>query len=484
MTIRSAATTCQTILSPSYSPPTVSSGWTASLAASGLSKPRTIVFDESGALLVLENGVGIKRITFTNQSDSCLTAETAVVIVNETSLNHGLVLSNDGTTIYASNASSVLAWPYNSSSGSVTGLSTTVVSGMTSDNQVTRTLLVSQLEPDMLIVSRGSDERYEAVSQSSGLGQIKAFNLTELLTSADSFDFDSTGRLLGWGLFNAVGIGEHPLTGGIFAMDNGADDMTRDGSDIHQSNPGDELNFHGFLNGTTSISGAEEQQGANYGYPDCAAAWNTTIPDSPVDFQVGEQFSVGNSTVNDTICQTEFVAPKLTFKPHQTPLDILFSADGAGAYISFHGSTDETNPVGYLVGQVTFDPVTGQPTESSDSTTALSDIIRNSDDADCPSSCMRPVGLAVDRQGRLYFSSDTTGEIYVLVNSTSTGSQGGQEDGLTGHNLSNEVHGDSADRKVDGIPLTDRGSWGNQQEHKKNVFRDEVQRQEQQRVYS
>lgn len=81
---------------------------------------------------------------------------------------------------------------------------------------------------------------------------------------------------------------------------------------------------------------------------------------------------------------------------------------------------DKSNPVGYLIGQVKFDASTGQPTEPSDSTTALVDIIRNTDDSSCPTSCMRPVGMTIDSQGRLFFTSDATGEIYVLVNSSGT----------------------------------------------------------------
>lgn len=86
------------------------------------------------------------------------------------------------------------------------------------------------------------------------------------------------------------------------------------------------------------------------------------------------------------------------------------------------------SPVGYLIGQVSFDAATGMPTEPSDSITAIVDIIRNTDNSSCPSSCLRPVGLAIDGQGRLFFSSDSTGEIYVLVKSssaTSTGSSTG-----------------------------------------------------------
>lgn len=188
---------------------------------------------------------------------------------------------------------------------------------MSNNDQVTRTLLMSQAEPGMLVVSRGSGESSEASTLSSGLGQIRAFNLTDWSTSSGPYDFDTTGRLLGWGLYNAVGVGEHPQTGGLFSMDNGADDITRDGVNIHQSNPGDEMNFHGFLNGTTLIS-ADQKQGSNYGYPYCYSTWNTSIPNAPAGLKVGEQFSiVDNSTLNDTTCQDDYIAPRLTFLSHQ-----------------------------------------------------------------------------------------------------------------------------------------------------------------------
>lgn len=208
----------------------------------------------------------------------------------------------------------MFAWSYDPNTGTISGDSTTIISGMTSDNQVTRTLLSSQAQPGMLIVSRGSDESESASNLSSGLGQIKAFNLSSLsLSSSQPYSFDTSGTLLGWGLFNAVGISEHPKTGGIFSVDNGADDVTREGVDVHQTNPGDELNYHGVLNGT-----APSPSDVNYGYPYCYATWNTTIPEAPAHLKVGEQFSVvDDSTLNDTTCQKEYISPRLTFPPHQ-----------------------------------------------------------------------------------------------------------------------------------------------------------------------
>jgi len=51
---------------------------------------------------------------------------------------------------------------------------------------------------------------------------------------------------------------------------------------------------------------------------------------------------------------------------------------------------------------------------SSDSSDALTDILINRNNSVCPDSCFRPTGLAFDSKGRLWMTSDSTGELYVL----------------------------------------------------------------------
>ncbi len=81
---------------------------------------------------------------------------------------------------------------------------------------------------------------------------------------------------------------------------------------------------------------------------------------------------------------------------------------------------DTKNPVGYRLSSVAFDSASGEPVAPSDSQTALSDILSTPDLTQCPAACVRPVGLAVDSTGRVFMSSDSTGEIYVLVKSSAT----------------------------------------------------------------
>jgi hypothetical protein len=78
------------------------------------------------------------------------------------------------------------------------------------------------------------------------------------------------------------------------------------------------------------------------------------------------------------------------------------------------GSWDSKVPVGYKLSVVEFD--NGEPNAPSTSKTGYTDIMANHDVTTCyTSDCFRPVGLAWDSQGRLFMSSDATGEIYAIV---------------------------------------------------------------------
>ena len=84
-----------------------------------------------------------------------------------------------------------------------------------------------------------------------------------------------------------------------------------------------------------------------------------------------------------------------------------------------NGDRDRTQPVGYKVSLIDF--VNGEPVAPSTSNTSYTDIFTNVDNSKCPGACFRPVGMTFDRQGRLFVSSDTSGEIYVLVADATAG---------------------------------------------------------------
>ena len=249
-------------------------------------------------------------------------------------MNHGLALSRDGKTIYASSSEAVYSWAYDPEDAATSGTKKTLVTGMFNTDHNTRTILLSQKADGLLLVSRGSTSNIDAKAEvlSSGHSQLKAFNLNNI--TDNGYDFTADGLRLGWGLRNSVGVAEHPDTGGIYSVENSVDEMTRDGKDVHQDNPGEEMNFHGYLNGT-----AYALQGSNYGYPNCFAAWMPDDLPQNANLTVGSQFAIGdqNNTVNDTFCSLQ-TPPRLTFQAHMAPLDIQFNNSGSEAWVTFHGS--------------------------------------------------------------------------------------------------------------------------------------------------
>ena len=201
---------------------------------------------------------------------------------------------------------------------------------MYNNDHNTRTLLTSTFVENMMFVSRGSNDNIDpgAAALSSGRSQIKAFDMWNI--PYGGYDFSTNGTRLGWGLRNSVGIAEHPSTGGIFSVENSCDQFSRDGVDIHEDNPGEEMNFHGTLANNTYA-----YQGSNYGYPNCFAAWNATALPNNLNIGTGTQFA--NSSTLDYLC-TNDTEPRLTFEAHMAPLDIKFSKDGSVGYVTFHGS--------------------------------------------------------------------------------------------------------------------------------------------------
>ena len=82
---------------------------------------------------------------------------------------------------------------------------------------------------------------------------------------------------------------------------------------------------------------------------------------------------------------------------------------------------DRNGSTGYKVSKIDF--ARGFPVAKSDSRTAVTDIMSNVDVKKCGQirpyvwnkDCFRPAGLAFDNAGRLFMSSDETGEIWAIT---------------------------------------------------------------------
>ncbi|KAK0385176.1 hypothetical protein NLU13_7654 [Sarocladium strictum] len=444
------AQSCSNEKSVRYQEPVAADGWSYRLIADGFTRPRGLVFDADGHLLVVDSGVGVVRLRLKDDGGTCLSVEHKSTIIEDDELNHGLALSENGDWIYASSVENVYRWRY-TTSGDPSGRQT-LVTNMTNGGHSTRTLLLPPSNPNLLLVSRGSDGNDDdgARDINSGRSQLRSFNLSTIDGNSDPIDYIN-GDVLAWGLRNSVGVAEHP-SGGIWTVENSMDNLERDGKDIHKDNPGEEMNYHGMLNESS------DETGANYGYPVCLALWSTDNFPARGALTTGDQFSMEQTRqISDQKCNDDYISPRLTFQAHTAPLDIKFNQNGSEAFISFHGSWNREDPVGYNIASVSFS--SGQPSANKSSTTAAKPILSNKDLSKCPDECFRPVGLAWDKEGRLFFSSDSTGEVFVLQKDSGSGGSGGGGGNAGGSG--NDQGADSGDDEdsVPGLYSTRSAVW-------------------------
>lgn len=77
-----AAAECTDAPSPAH-PFEVAPGFSAQLVTGGLTKPRGIIFDSSGALLVVEAGARISRLTLKDGGDVCVTVDQKTSVIED-----------------------------------------------------------------------------------------------------------------------------------------------------------------------------------------------------------------------------------------------------------------------------------------------------------------------------------------------------------------------------------------------------------------
>ena len=181
---------------------TLASGWQAVKVAGGLQSPRGIVLDSAGHLLIVEVGRGITVRTL--DANGCVTASKN--LISQNNLNHGIILSPDSKTLYASSATTVWKWTYDPVAATISGSSTVVVSGMLNAGHVSRTLSMPKNNANMLVVSHGSNGNLDMPTQNIAAARaaVKVFNVSSV--PSGGHNYISGGWNAGYGLRNEVGI--------------------------------------------------------------------------------------------------------------------------------------------------------------------------------------------------------------------------------------------------------------------------------------
>ncbi|HEY9207250.1 MAG TPA: PQQ-dependent sugar dehydrogenase [Candidatus Methanoperedens sp.] len=186
-------------------------------------------------------------------------------------------------------------------------------------------------------------------------------------------NLNGTGcRVFAKGLRNAVGFVFHPLSGKIYATENGRDYL---GEDL----PPDEINIIG--------------EGNNYGWPIC---YGKNIHDTDFDKNV----YVRNP------CMEPFEIPSLIdLQAHSAPLGLAFYYGDnfpreyrGSLFVAYHGSWNRRVPTGYKI--VNIDMNTFKVKDFATGWLAGDNVLG------------RPVDIIVADDGSLFVSDDNAGKIY------------------------------------------------------------------------
>ena len=408
-------------------------GFSVAHFASAL-EPRGILIVESGDLLVVERGGAASCISvlWDDDGDGVSGAnERACIASSAVGLNHGLAVS--GGYLFASSDTTVFRWPYAGTERADLGSHTVVVQNINADGNggaprghTTRTLVFDAA--GLLYVSVGS---YSNVDANSYRSRIRRFD-SVVAADAQPAEFVD-GEVWADGLRNEVGLG-FDANGTLWGVENGADRLVRNdvGGDVHNDNPGEELNR---LDGPA---------GRFYGYPYCWSEY--ALPAQHARGRTSQWVwpSFG-ATHSDEWCRdTALVTPPaMVMQAHTAPLGISFfgtrqaglsspppctaeaaevgggSGSGGGgggggafpcdwvgdAFVSQHGSWNRDVPVGYAVVRLPFDSAGGSPSGE-----VVSLLAHGGQGAKWPSG-FRPTDVQFDRQGRLLVSSDKSDEI-------------------------------------------------------------------------
>ncbi|KAK1778667.1 hypothetical protein QBC45DRAFT_158823 [Copromyces sp. CBS 386.78] len=393
---------------------TVNSGWTIMKIAGSLKQVRTVIWDTEGNMLVQHNTKGVSVHTF--GADGCINSTN--MLISGGGLNHGLDLTPDGKTLYASSETTLYSWAYDPLTRKVSNQKT-IVKGMSTGVHSSRAVKFIPGQPNLVLLQVGSNSNFDMAAQqpSTGRACIKVFDTNNV--PSDGYNYNTQGEMFGYGLRNDIGFVPDP-NGVFWGVENSGDDFTRTENgqrkDIHTNNPAEKLN---------NLGDPPTVRNAWYGYPTCFSVWD---PSSFTNgLKTGQHFVVApNSSYNDATCNGKAIAPRLTFQAHSAPIWNTFDADAKNMYITFHGSWNRQPPTGFKVVQVPFTRLADgsyDPVAPADSRTGYTDVFSATNPGSCTangltqSSCFRLTAASWDPAGRgLFVGSDNSadGEIYIL----------------------------------------------------------------------
>lgn len=193
-------TSCPGVPEPAF-PLGTADGWRVVKLSGDVLRPRAVVVDTLGNLLVLENGKGLSVHTL--GADGCISS--SKMLIEDGSLNHGLHISPTGDRIYVSSMTTAWEWAYDAAAQAVSA-QRVVVSGMYFGGHPTRSLVIPPATPHLLVMQLGSDSNFDMPSLDirTARANVKVFDVST--APEGGWDWVTQGWDLGYGLRNDIAL--------------------------------------------------------------------------------------------------------------------------------------------------------------------------------------------------------------------------------------------------------------------------------------
>lgn len=342
-------------------------GFRLSVFASGMSKPRDIVRDPNGTLLVSDMGAGIVYALADANADTV--ADENSILLSGLNTPHGLALNCAGETctLYVATTERVTAYEYDPAVSKASN-PRMIVDLPTGGQHTTRSLLFLPDRADhQLLISIGSscnaceedDERRAAI----------------VAVNADGSD----PKLYATGLRNSVFMTEDPSTRGVWATEMGRDLL---GDDL----PPDEIN--------------RIEDDANYGWPQC---YGKNVHDNSY-----EKYKATDCNGAEPV----FTPSHIDLPAHSAPLGIAFFPEEWGSeyknnfLVAYHGSWNRSTPTGYSIVRLRLDAQQQLESEEDFISGWLVSV---------KESLGRPVDVLITQDKKIYISDDKAGVVYIMT---------------------------------------------------------------------
>lgn len=361
--------------------PAVPDGYSAALVADGLDIPRTLAFAPNGDLFIAESGSGVIRVM--RFEDGAVEPVASEVFAEGLTRPYGIAFypPENPEWVYVGETNALVRIPYRA--GEMTaGGPAEELAALPTGGHWTRDVAVSP-DGQTIFVSVGSDSNVGVgLMDAEPAGGLESWQSEQPLGAAWGGEQEratllafapdgSDRRIYATGLRNCSGLTIQPATGMPWCAVNERDGI---GGDL----PSDYA---------TAV-----EEGAFYGWP-----W----------FYIGDRPDPRWSEAPRNDLADQVTVPDVLLQAHSAPLGITFAPEGtpfAGdAFVALHGSWNRGTRTGYKVVRLPFE--NGEPTGAYED--FVTGMVLSDDEV-----WARPVGVAVDAEGALYFSEDGNGSIW------------------------------------------------------------------------